>query len=109
VTVTWTVANDGGSPITGYIITIRESDKTTFSRSASCDMTSSTLTTCTIPALAFTEEPFNLLWSSNIIAKVVAINSYGDSFESEHGSGAIILTKPDAPINLNEDIMLRTG
>jgi hypothetical protein len=46
--------------------------------------------------------------SSQIIAKVVAINSYGNSTESEEGSGAIIITAPDAPINLTEDITLRT-
>jgi hypothetical protein len=34
---------------------------------------------------------------------VIAINIYGDSTESLTGNGAVIVTTPDAPINVAED------
>jgi hypothetical protein len=34
---------------------------------------------------------------------VIAKNIYGNSVESDEGNGAIIVTTPDAPINLVED------
>jgi len=55
---------------------------------------------CTIPSYKFVEAPFNLAWGSNLIAKVIAINIKGASIESDAGSGGIILTEPDAPVNL---------
>lgn len=36
------------------------------------------------------------------MAKVIAINLYGNSIESAGGNGAIILTNPDTPVNLQE-------
>lgn len=44
--------------------------------------------------------PFHLTWGSSIYAKVVAINTIGNSAESLAGNGAIIMTYPDVPINL---------
>jgi len=41
-------------------------------------------------------------WGSHIYAKVIAFNVYGDSQESQVGNGAIILTYPDAPVNVQE-------
>jgi hypothetical protein len=49
-----------------------------------------------------------LQWGSNIYAKVIAYNLYGDSLLSEAGNEAIILTIPDAPINLAETVSART-
>jgi hypothetical protein len=43
-----------------------------------------------------------------VTAKVVAINSYGNSAESVEGNGAVITTTPDAPISLAENTSLRT-
>jgi hypothetical protein len=51
--------------------------------------------------------PFNLYWGDSVYAKVVAINVYGDSLESETANGAIIITYPDAPLFLEEDINYR--
>ncbi len=48
-------------------------------------------------------------WGSSIYAKVTAFNLYGSSLESESGNGAIILTNPDAPVNLVEDYSQRTA
>ncbi len=54
------------------------------------------------------ETPFNLPWGSNVVAKVLAINSLGSSDYSQNGSGANILTKPDTPTSLTEDTRLRS-
>lgn len=52
--------------------------------------------------------PFDLQWGDHIWAKVVATNDYGDSIESAPGDGAVLMTNPDAPINLAEDVSART-
>jgi hypothetical protein len=52
-------------------------------------------------------EPFSLPWGSSIVAKVVAYNYYGDSLTSEPGNGAILITYPDAPLNLQETVSER--
>ena len=46
--------------------------------------------------------PFDLAWGTNVHAKVVATNIYGNSAQSDVGNGAIITTNPDAPINIIE-------
>ena len=71
-------------------------------------MNTSTLTTCSVPALTLIASPYSHPWGSSIYARVVAINIYGDSEVSEEGNGAIIVTKPDPPINFVEDYPLRT-
>lgn len=42
-------------------------------------------------------------------AKVIAYNLYGYSANSPVGNGAIILTAPDAPINLLEIVASRSA
>jgi hypothetical protein len=39
---------------------------------------------------------------------VIAINLYGESAVSNEGNGAVIVTTPDAPINLVENVSQRT-
>ncbi len=51
--------------------------------------------------------PYNLQWGTNVTAKVVATNFYG-SVISAPGGGAIILTSPDPPANVQEDLAYRT-
>jgi hypothetical protein len=53
-------------------------------------------------------EPFSLLIGDDVSVRVVATNIKGSSIESDAGQGAIILTKPDAPVTLAEDLNLRT-
>lgn len=53
--------------------------------------------------------PYSLSYGESIFAKVVATNSKGDSIVSDAGNGAIVITKPDAPINLIEDTAERTA
>lgn len=61
-----------------------------------------------MPALTLRADPFNLPWGTSVFAKITAINIYGDSIDSDEGNGAIIVTKPDPPINLIEDYAERT-
>jgi len=43
--------------------------------------------------------PFALAWGSDVYAKIIATNIYGDSLMSEAGNGARILTVPDSPVS----------
>ena len=63
-------------------------------------MSSSTATLCFLPVATLRSEPFSLDWGDSVFAKVVAVNSYGNSLESSEGNGAKIITAPDAPENL---------
>lgn len=71
-------------------------------------MTSSILTTCTIPVSIFRTSPYDLPWGSDIYAKVITVNIYGDSLSSVEGNGALIRTTPDVPTDLAEDYNERT-
>jgi hypothetical protein len=46
--------------------------------------------------------PFSLIAGDSVFVKVIATNSKGPSVDSDSGNGALILTKPDAPISLAE-------
>lgn len=72
-------------------------------------MHGSTLLECTVPVQSFKTHPYLLPWGADVYAKVIAINVYGASQESDAGNGAAIITYPDAPINLSEDYSLRTA
>jgi hypothetical protein len=48
-----------------------------------------------------------LPWADSVYAKIVAYNIYGESTISDAGNGAIILTEPDAPLALAENIATR--
>lgn len=48
------------------------------------------------------QTPYSIEWGHSIWATVTAVNFYGDSIVSLAGNGAIILTEPDAPINLSD-------
>jgi hypothetical protein len=52
--------------------------------------------------------PFSIVWGSSVWAKLSAINVYGESSMSSVGNGGIIITKPDAPLNILEDTAERT-
>jgi hypothetical protein len=56
-----------------------------------------------------TSTPFSLPWGSSIFAKIQANNTYGLSGISPGGNGAIILTNPDAPLNLVEVMAAKTS
>ena len=52
--------------------------------------------------------PYSVAWGQSIYAKVSAINAYGSSTYSEEGNGGIIITNPDAPRDIVEDITARS-
>ena len=53
--------------------------------------------------------PYSLPYGSHVYAKVVAYSDTGDSLTSAIGNGAVILTNPDAPVNLVETVAARTA
>ena len=71
-------------------------------------MTASTDVSCTIPVTTLKAAPFSLDWGTSVLAKVVAVNLYGDSVESLTGNGAVITTSPDAPTDISEVYAQRT-
>jgi len=80
VIVTWSEPDNGGSPITGYTVSLIQSDAITYSTElTNCDRASSTLTTCTIPVTFLRASPFSLAWGTSVYAKVIATNIYGNS------------------------------
>jgi molybdopterin-binding protein len=94
VIVTWVAPSNGGSPISKYTITFRQSDGITYTENtAICNgALTATITSlmCTISFTSFTEAPYNLAWGSSIYAKVKATNIMGDSQVSVAGNGALI-------------------
>jgi hypothetical protein len=52
---------------------------------------------------------FSLPWGASIYVNVITINLYGESEVSDAGNGAIILTFPDAPVDLAEDYSQRAA
>ena len=44
----------------------------------------------------------------SVVAKVLAVNTYGDSVQESTGSGAVIQEVPDAPISLANDATTTT-
>jgi len=79
--------------------------------STNCDGSNAliiTNTECSVPISTLIVTPYSLPWGSNIYAKVIAYNIYGDSPISEPGFEAIILTIPDAPVDLAETVTART-
>lgn len=56
---------------------------------------------CTIISSHFVDSSiYQIAWGDEIYARIAASNSLGISEYSDTGSGAIILSAPDAPINL---------
>jgi len=102
VILTWTAPYNNGSPITKYLITIRQSDNT-YTESPYCngqlEATRASLL-CTIPLASLTASPYTLVQGNTVNAKVIAYNFYGPSTESDVGSGAIIVLVPQPPIGL---------
>lgn len=109
VIIDWAAPFSQGSPITGYKVLIRHADGATFSEDlTNCDRLQMPTLQCTVPVASLKTTPFELEWAGSVWAKVVAINAYGMSEESDAGNGAEIITYPDAPVSFSEDFSLRT-
>ena len=111
IRIDWSAPDARGSVIIGYRVLIETSVASTFLREMTyCDGDDATIisqTSCTIPISQLRSTPFNLPWGTDVSAKIVAYNAYGDSQESEVGSGAVIVTYPSPPINLSENVETR--
>lgn len=61
-----------------------------------------------MPLATLTSDPYSLSYGADVNVKIIATNVKGDSLESLVGSGATIITAPDAPINLQENTALKS-
>jgi hypothetical protein len=113
VIIDWTEPSDNGSPILAYKIYIRTIDPTDYRIDAvNCDGSLDNIRDarqCTIPVTTLMTAPYSFDWGASIYAKVIATNVYGDSVESPEGNGAIIMTQPDSPANLQEVVTSRSA
>jgi hypothetical protein len=67
---------------------------------------------CSIPITVIREAPFYLTWGSSISVQIVAINSVGYSVTtttSTVSTGVVIVTYPDAPINIASLVNITYG
>lgn len=64
---------------------------------------------CTVPIATLTALPYELLLGDNVYAKVIAINFYGESLQSDAGNGGTILYVPSAPVGLADDVDVTTA
>ena len=55
---------------------------------------------CSVPTSVLLAAPFSLPWGSSVYAKIIATNLVNSSAASDLGNGAIMLTNPDAPLQL---------
>lgn len=106
VKIEWQAPSNGGSALLGYKIYIQSNDPSKFETNMvdcnGADPSIMATTNWIVPKLKLISQPFNLPWGSMIYVKIIAYNIYGDSAESVIGNGAVILTNPDAPLNLIE-------
>jgi hypothetical protein len=59
---------------------------------------------CSVPISVLTTAPYLLTLGDNVYAKVIAINFYGESIQSDSGNGGTILYVPSAPVGLANDL-----
>jgi hypothetical protein len=56
-----------------------------------------------------TVTPYSLAPGDSIFAKIVVINYYGESAESNGGNGAIIVSIPSPPVSLQDNVAVTTA
>jgi len=112
VLIDWNEPDDKGSDILDYRISIMGADGDSYlyqqDKCHSSDPNFITTSSCTVPIYILRDYPFYLDWGDSIYASVVSVNMYGDGDSSEFGNGAIITTWPDAPVNLEDVVEMRT-
>ena len=57
-----------------------------------------------MPISVLKASPFSLDWGREVYAKVLATNLVGNSDYSIEGTGAVILTTPNAPVTLTNNV-----
>lgn len=73
-----------------------------------CDGTSSDVITnrsCIVNLTTLRADPYNLVLYDGIYIKIISINSYGESFQSNAGNNAYLQLVPDAPILTNDEVV----
>lgn len=63
---------------------------------------------CQIALSTLTAAPYDLVQGESIYAKIISVNTYGDSIYSEAGNNAVIQLVPEPPINLANDPLTTT-
>lgn len=107
--VTWTLPFNGGSPITSYKVYIQAADLTWQQDNTNCNGSNGAIVSarqCTIPVTVLRAAPFSLTNASDVIARVVATNSYGDSPTSASSTSNANMPDwfaPSAPQSLLRD------
>ena len=113
VTVYWQEPETNGAEVISYTIYLRTSDDVTYvTELDNCDGSDAQILLykmCTIHVSVFKADPFNLDWGRRVWAKFIATNVKGDSEESDPGTGAVIISNPDPPVNLVENYSQRTA
>lgn len=113
VQVSWTAASNSGSPFTKYDVRILQSDGTTYTADATnCPGTDANALTnnfCLIPVSALRTTPYSLSWTTNVKAVVAAVTLKGSSAFSTSGDGAVILSVPDAPQGLVNNVAVTSA
>ena len=66
-------------------------------------------TKCTVKVATLRVSPFLIPWGQGIYARIIATNYLGSSAASEAGNGAVVLTFPDEPINLANNLLITWG
>lgn len=112
VVTTWLMPTPNGAPITHYRITFKGKDGQFSQDINDCDGTVASIVAakeCTILLSTLQVDPFLLEFGDSIFAKIVAVNYYGESMESDEGNGAIVLLVPDAPTGLADNVAVTTA
>ena len=73
------------------------------------DLTIKTNRLCSIPVVYLKASPFFIEWAGPVYAKIIALNIYGSSAESDGGNGAKLQTYPDPPLIIFENFEDRTA
>jgi hypothetical protein len=90
--ITWSAPVDHGSPITAYLIEVRDKYVTAWTEDSSCDGSSSSVVSalsCEIPMLTLTSSPYSYELEDLIVVRVSAYNEKGwGSSSTENTAGA---------------------
>jgi len=107
VVISWQETEANGAPLTQYLVKLKLSSGLYAETSACTDTIASR--SCSIPLSDLTSAPFSLSLGDPVFAEVIAVNAKGSSPESDAGSGATIISKPEKPTALEEQTAQRSA
>ena len=95
VLISWAAPTDGGLPITGYEVVIKNQAGVYVLEETYCSVS---VTSCSVPLLTLQDSPYELELGDLVQARIRAVNLIGVSIDSSHNTdGALIETVPSAP------------